>query len=398
MSDKCTIKTSIGGQALIEGIMMRGPKVSAMAVRRPDGSICLEKSELKPLPRVSKIPVVRGVVSFVSSLAVGYRSLMRSAEIAMPDELKEGGDNAEENTTADADTTACASSPEEPADVDGTADASSAEELSVQAGEANDGSGAGATEDESADVGEAADEEKTAPAGAEKKSEKSEGKVPGMTAIMIVSVVLALGLSIVLFKVIPESVYQLLCRIFPGIDGEGWGYSLLRSAITGIMKIMILIGYMAAVSLMKDIRRTFMYHGAEHKTIFCYEKGEELTVENVRLQKRFHPRCGTSFLILSVLVSIFFTMFIPAKLVDSGVLNVIARTGVSLLMLPLIMGFGYELIRLAGRHDNLFTRIISAPGVWLQHITTKEPDDGMIECAIAAVKEVIPDDGSDRIG
>ena len=389
MSDKCTIKTSIGGQALIEGIMMRGPKVSAMAVRRPDGSICLEKSELKPLPRASKIPVVRGVVSFVSSLAVGYRSLMRSAEIAMPDELKEGGDPAEEDIPS-----------EEPADAAETA-AEVAENAADAAETEVTGAGTPSDEenaDETAQTAARPDEEKNAPAGAENKSEKSYGKVPGMTAIMIVSVVLALGLSIVLFKVIPESVYQLLCRIFPGIDGDGWGYSLLRSAITGIMKIMILIGYMAAVSLMKDIRRTFMYHGAEHKTIFCYEKGEELTVENVRIQKRFHPRCGTSFLILSVLVSIFFTMFIPAKLVDNGALNVIARTGVSLLLLPLIMGFGYELIRLAGRHDNLFTRIISAPGVWLQHITTKEPDDGMIECAIAAVREVIPDDGSDRIG
>ena len=155
---------------------------------------------------------------------------------------------------------------------------------------------------------------------------------------------------------------------------------------------------MAAISQLKEIKRTFMYHGAEHKTIFCYEKGLELTTENIRLQRRFHPRCGTSFLILSVLVSIFFGMFIPNNLVQTNeFLNVLARTGIGLLMLPLIIGFGYELIRIAGRHDNLFTRIISAPGVWLQHITTKEPDDGMIECAVAAVKEVIPGDGSDII-
>ena len=219
-----------------------------------------------------------------------------------------------------------------------------------------------------------------------------------MTAVMILSAVLGVALALLLFKVIPEAVYGFLAKLFPGMTGAGYGYSLLRSAMTGIMKVMILVGYMAAVSQMKDIKRTFMYHGAEHKSIFCYEKGLELTVDNVRKQIRFHPRCGTSFLVLSVLVSIFFTMFIPAQLVPgSEILNVLARTGISLLLLPVIMGCGYELIKFAGRHDNALTKIISAPGVWLQHITTKEPDASQIECAIAAMTPCIPENLEDDI-
>jgi uncharacterized protein YqhQ len=155
---------------------------------------------------------------------------------------------------------------------------------------------------------------------------------------------------------------------------------------------------MALMILMKDIRRTFQFHGAEHKTIFCYEAGLELTVENVRNQRRFHPRCGTSFLILMLLVGIFVSFFIDPLfyLIFGFVPHTIIRVLIKLLLLPLIVGIGYELIKIAGRHDNLFTRIISAPGVWLQHITTKEPDDSMIECAIASLKKVIPENDSDK--
>ena len=155
---------------------------------------------------------------------------------------------------------------------------------------------------------------------------------------------------------------------------------------------------MALVSLMKDIRRTFMYHGAEHKTIFCYEDGRELTVENVRAERRFHPRCGTSFLVLMLLVGIFISFLIDpvAILVSGTVPPTWLRTVIKLVLLPLTMGIGYELIKLAGRRNNLFTRIISAPGMWLQHITVFEPTDDMIECAIAAFKEVIPEDESDK--
>ena len=386
----CGLKTSIGGQALIEGIMMRGPKRTSMAVRQPDGSIFLETGDtVMPKSKLLKVPVIRGIVSFVTSMVAGYKALMRSAELAMPEldeeeEKKPAGeteaDKAEEN-------------PSEPAaEVPETAD-----EAPCETAETAEETPETAETVEKAPAEAAEAEKKTDTS--EKSSEKEKKPLAGqMTVIMIVSIVLALALSIFLFKVIPESVYEFICWIFPSMKTTGWLGSFLRSLITGVLKVFILVGYMAAVSLMKDIKRTFMYHGAEHKSIFCYEKGLPLTVENVREQRRFHPRCGTSFLILSVLVSIFFTMFIPAQLVAaSRVLNVLARTGISLLLLPIIMGAGYELIRLAGRHDNLFTRIISAPGVWLQHITTKEPDDGMIECAIAALNEVIPDDGSDRI-
>ena len=175
--------------------------------------------------------------------------------------------------------------------------------------------------------------------------------------------------------------------------------SLVKSAFEGVIKVVLLVGYMALISLEKDIRRTFMYHGAEHKSIFCYEAGKELTVENVRSMRRFHPRCGTSFLILMVLVSIFISFFIdPVTIVISGhVLSPVWRVLVRILLIPLVVGIGYELIKFAGRHDNIVTRVISAPGLWLQRITVREPDDSMIECAITALKAVIPEDGSDRI-
>ena len=352
--DKSKIKTSIGGQALIEGIMMRGPKKTSMAVRRPDGEIVLETGDtVFTGGKIKKIPLVRGIFSFVDSMITGYKSLMRSAELAFPEELVEK--NGEADAGENADMTSYTDKPEP------------------------------------------ADEEK--PAKKSKNSKKDDTITEGeMTAVMITGVVLGFALAIFLFKFLPEGIYGLLSRFIPALKGNSYGNSLLRAAITGIVKIIILVGYMAAVSLMKDIRRTFMYHGAEHKSIFCYEHGLELTVDNVKMQSRFHPRCGTSFLVLSVLVSILVNMFIPNEIIaGGGILNTLARTGIGLLLLPVTMGFGYELIRIAGRHDNRITRIISAPGMWLQHITTKEPTPDMIECAIAALREVIPDDGSDYI-
>ena len=169
--------------------------------------------------------------------------------------------------------------------------------------------------------------------------------------------------------------------------------SLIKAVFEGLLKIAVLVGYMSLVALMKDIKRTFMYHGAEHKTIFCYERGKELTVENVRGERRFHPRCGTSFLILMLLVSIFVAFFIDPLfvIIFDVVPPTVIRSLVKLMLLPITMGIGYELIKIAGKHDNWFTRVISAPGMWLQHITVLEPDDSMIECAIAAFKEVIPE-------
>ncbi len=364
-------KTSIGGQALLEGIMMRGPQKSAMAVRRPDGEMVVEVTDLKSANRKGflKWPIVRGVVGFVDSMMVGYAAMMRSAELSGLDEAIE----EEEREKA-------AKKAAKKAKKQGiTVEEKPAEEVKTEASEA--------------EVKEEAPAEEAKP---EEKKEEKKDTSGTMMGVMVVALILGLGLALLLFKVLPETVYELLTGAFPGLKGEGYGYNLIRAAITGVIKIAIMVAYMASVTLMKDIRRTFMYHGAEHKTIFCYEQGLELTVENVRKQKRFHPRCGTSFLILMLLVSIIVNMFIPAQIVDGKILNIIARTGIGLLTLPFIMGIGYELIRFAGRHDNWFTRVISAPGVWLQHITTKEPDDGMIECAIAAVKEVIPDDGSDN--
>ena len=371
-------KTSIGGQALLEGIMMRGPKKSAMAVRRPDGEMVIEVEDLKSANRKGffKWPVVRGVVIFIDSMAVGYKATMRSAELSGLDEAieEEEREKAAKKAAKEA--------------------AKKAKKLGITPEELAEKEAA-----EAPAVTEEVKEEVTEAPALEVKEEVKEEKKDNsgmMTGVMVIALVLGLGLALLLFKVLPESIYELITWAVPSLEGEGYWFNLIRAAITGVVKILIMVGYMAAVTLMKDIRRTFMYHGAEHKTIFCYEQGLELTVENVRKQKRFHPRCGTSFLILMLLVSIVVNMFIPATLVDHKILNIVARTGIGLLTLPFIMGIGYELIRFAGRHDNLFTRIISAPGVWLQHITTKEPDDDMIECAITAVKEVIPEDGSDN--
>jgi len=313
-NEKNIKKTSIGGQALIEGIMMRGPKMTAMAVRNPEGEIVLEKweTEVSMKKGVRKIPFVRGIFNFIDSMRFGYKCLMRSAEIA-------------------------------------------------------------GLEDE--------------PQKSETDSEGNKGKSFGMTLLMVLSVVFGVLLAVGLFIALPSFLYSLLAKFVPFLSEDN---RFLKSAFEGILKVLILIGYLAAVSLMKDIRRTFMYHGGEHKTIFCYEQGLPLTVENVRAQRRFHPRCGTSFLILMILVSILISMLIPASI--PTYLRVIIKLG----LLPLIMGIGYELIKLAGKHDNLFTRIISAPGLWLQRLTVLEPDDAMIECAITAMKEVIPNDESDN--
>ena len=213
-----------------------------------------------------------------------------------------------------------------------------------------------------------------------------------MAAVMIIATVLGLALAVGLFIWLPSFLYNLIADATPASWGLGTN-RYLRSVFEGILKIAVLVIYMVLVSLMKDIRRTFMYHGAEHKTIFCYEKGMPLTVENVKKQRRFHPRCGTSFLILMLLVSIVIGIFIPPAI--DGVnptLYTVIRAAIKLLLIPLTMGIGYELLKLAGKHDNLFTRIISAPGMWLQHITVKEPTDDMIECAVKAFIAVLPEE------
>lgn len=313
--EKVKCITSIGGQALIEGIMMRGPKKTVLAVRRPDGEISTEELPGKaPGARgpLWRLPVLRGVFAFVDSMAVGYRALSRSAEIS-------GLEEAEES------------------------------ELTGFDKWMNDHFG---------------------------------DKI--MNAVMVAGSVFGIVLAVALFFVLPTWLFNLAQR------SAGAGFAVWRSPLEGLLRILIFLCYIVLISRMKDIRRLFQYHGAEHKTIFCYESGEELTVENVRKHIRFHPRCGTSFLVLMLFVGIIIGFFIPFT-------DPFVRTAVKLLCIPLVMGIGYELIRYCGRNENTLTRIIAAPGLWFQRITTKEPDDSMIETAIAAMKEVIPENGEDRI-
>ena len=289
MSKKTKTKyTSIGGQALIEGVMMRGPKKTSIAVRTPDGRITVEDVKC-PLPSerpwIFKIPLLRGMYSFFDSLRVGSRTLMRSAELA-------GEDDGEE-------------------------------ELTPFEQKLND---------------------------------------------------------------VPTACYTGLSMLLPALKGN----ILYRSIFEGIFKIIIFVLYIFLCTRMKDMHRVFEYHGAEHKTIFCYEAKQELTVENVRKFRRFHPRCGTSFLIVMLIIGIVVGFCIQTDVIW-------LRTLIRLACLPLVMGFGYEIIRFCGKHDNFLTKILSAPGLWMQRITTFEPDDSQIECAIAAMKAVIPEDSEGEI-
>ena len=356
-------KTSIGGQALIEGIMMRGPKKTAMAVRDPQGEIVFEESVNKASKRsrITKLPIIRGVFGFIDSMAMGYKCLMRSAELS-------GLEEAE-------------------AELQREKEEKKAKKLAKKKG----------IDPEAALREIKAEESRKSSEKPKKPNEKEkEGSSPLVTAIMVLSVVFAVVLAVGLFFYLPSFVFGLLTKAAPVLlfpDNLALA-SFVKSLFEGVFKIVMLVAYMSLVSLMKDIRRTFEYHGAEHKTIFCYEHGMALTVENVRRERRFHPRCGTSFLILMVLVNVFVSFFIDpiSYLILGYTLNNLLRTAIRLLLLPLIMGLGYEVLKFAGRHDNLFTRIVSAPGMWLQRITVLEPDDDMIECAIKAFVAVIPEE------
>ena len=433
MADTKTEKrTSIGGQALIEGVMMRGPHKTAMAVRDPAGQIVLEQwdNPVNKRPAWTKWPFVRGLFNFYDSMRYGYKCLMRSAELSGLDdeddgkakkadekkgetaEVADGGQSAASAETADAE-----QEPERVRSADGEQSTKSAENADgeqeperVQSADGEQSAGSTETADaeqepervRSADGEQSAGSTENADGEQEpervrdadgeqstKSTENANGKQgakskdSAMTVVMIVATVLGVGLALILFMWLPIQLFSWLAKAVPEID-----HRYIRGVFEGVLRIVIFLAYMLAVSRMKDIRRTFQYHGAEHKTIFCYEKGLPLTVENVRPQRRFHPRCGTSFLILMLIVGILISILIPIE-------TPLLRTAVKLLLLPLTVGVGYELIKLAGRKDNTFTRIISAPGMWMQHITTIEPDDGMIECAIASLKAVVPKDPED---
>ena len=410
----CAKKTSIGGQALMEGIMMRGPKKSAMAVRDPHGEIVLEVTDISTgkRPLISKIPIARGVYGFISSMVIGYKSLMRSAEISGLEEIEEelAKEKAAKKAAKKAKKKGGAVTVEEEPEVATVPEAPQAdnepdEVIEVPAKEeliAEDGEPVEVLEvlpkeeiitpESIADEPEAESKTEQASAPKEAPAKKEKKKSSGLTAmISVIAGVLGVVLAVGLFMFLPNMLGDYLANLTP------WPL-VLGSVFAGIFRIIILVVYMALVSLMKDIRRTFEYHGAEHKTIFCYEAGLELTVENVRNQRRFHPRCGTSFLILMLLISI--AMGIGAEVAYSAITHQEA-TGIiisliKIALLPITMGVGYELIKFAGRHDNIVTRIISAPGMWLQRLTVKEPTDDMIECAIVAFKAVVPDDNSDN--
>lgn len=298
-------KTSVGGQALMEGIMMRGPQQICCAVRKPDGSI---ETKLEPTPHHgvwSRIPLVRGAVSMVESLVMGYRYMMYSAQVSMGEDYD--------------------------------------------------------------------------PQQEESAFEKWVGDHLGKKAedMLLVAAAVVGGLfAILLFTVLPTVLVGGLDHLIP--LGR-WPKVILEA----VLKVGIFLSYMVAISHMKEIHRVFEYHGAEHKTIACYEAGDPLTVENVRKYTRFHPRCGTSFLILVVIVSVFLYSVLPWGSMGLRVLF-------KLLLLPVVMGISYELLKWCGRSDNWATRIIRAPGLLVQRLTVFEPDDSMIEVAIAAVTPVLP--------
>ena len=319
-------KTMIGGQALIEGIMMRGPEKDAIVIRGAEG-LTIEVSDRKLAPKNSwkNWPFFRGMFGFFDSQVTGVKALMRSADLA-PEEMQE-----------------------EPSKFD----------LWL---------------------------------------EKKLGNEKFQQALIGIAVAMGLGLSIVLFFLLPMVVSSFFDKWIPN--------TLVLNLVEGLVRMCIFMGYMLLVSRMGEMKRVFAYHGAEHKTIRCYEAGLPLTVENVRAQTRLHPRCGTSFLLVVMVISILvFSVASSALLaVFPGLEAIRGSFGYRLLMitfklllLPVVVGITYEINRWVGRHDNALSRILSAPGLWMQNFTTNEPDDSMIEVGIAAVQAVLPEkEGADR--
>lgn len=319
MQQKKTHKTSVGGQALIEGIMMQGPKGMATAVRKPDGEILTEYHEVKRIRDKAKFlgwPLLRGAVNFFESMVIGYKTLMYSAEVSGMEDIEEEEMSKFEKWLTD------------------------------------------------------------------KLGDKLMRVVTGIASV------LGIALAFLIFFYLPVLLFNLLNTHFDG------ALTPWQGTIEGVSKMIIFIVYIALVSQMKDIKRTFMYHGAEHKSIACYEAGDELTVENVKKHTRFHPRCGTSFIFVMLIFSVIFYSILAKLFVFIATQRVLWML-LKLVFLPILMGLGYEFIRYAGKHDNLLVKIVSAPGLWMQRLTTKEPDDEMIEVGIAALKAVITDNPED---
>ena len=312
-------KTVIGGQALIEGILMLGPDKKSVVVRKPDGTLSVDTQPRKLLKDKHPFvgwPLIRGVVNFGSSMYNGVKALMASAEFAPEEEGEEE------------------------------------------------------------------------PSKFEQWIEKKLGSEKFYTLIITLAMVVGIVFSVGLFALLPTAVTGGLLHFFPGFPM--WGRNLLE----GVFRVVIFLGYLILCSHMKDIHRTFQYHGAEHKTIFCYEAGLPLTVENVRKQPKHHPRCGTSFLfvviIVSILISSVWFTFFP-------VTNTLLRMLAHLAMLPVVVAITYEINRYVGGHENLLCRIVRAPGMGIQRWTTFEPDDSMIEVGIRAFNEVLPQrEGDDK--
>ena len=314
----------VGGQAVLEGVMMKAGERTVTTCRKDDGSLVVYDSSFVSVRKKHKflnIPILRGVVNFIEMMKLSIKTLGDSAQ-ALGLEEEDG------------------------------------------------------------------------------KAENWLKKHLGISLtdlVMVFSVILGLALSVFLFIYLPT------------LTAEGINYAMVNwlgtsamgpnliAVVEGVMKIVIFLVYLSLTSLMKDIRRTFMYHGAEHKSIACFESGDELTPENARKHRRFHPRCGTSFMFLMILLGIFAGMFVRNVFpgiaeIEPKLLGTLAYTGIKLAILPIVMGVGYEILMLAGKHDNIVTRIISAPGLWVQRITTKEPTDDMLEVAIVSIKCALRDD------
>ena len=317
-TQKAPFKTMIGGQALIEGIMMLGPEKKAVVVRKPDGALEEQVEDrvlIKDRHPILGTPFIRGIFNFGSSMANGVKALMYSASF-FPEEDE----------------------PEEPSRF-------------------------------------------------EQWLDRRLGSEKAASFFIALAVALGVAFSVGLFILLPTA----------AVGGVGWFWTGMpmwtRNLLEGVVRIVIFMGYLILCSRMKDIRRVFSYHGAEHKTIFCYEKGLELTVDNVRLQPRHHPRCGTSFLFVVIVVAILISSVVFTYI---QVTNVFARMGLHLLMLPVVVGITYEINRYVGGHDNLLCRVLTAPGLWLQNFTTFEPDDSMIEVGIRSLELVLPsEEGKD---